>query len=74
MYIQDLSRFLYPVFQTSSSKWERCWRAQKDGWTASTFHGNCDYKGPTVTIVRVDNYIFGGYTSINWSSKLMYTV
>ena len=70
LYIQDLSSLLYPMLHTFSSKWERCWRAQIDGWTASTFHGNCDYRGQTVTIVRVGSYIFGGYTSINWTSKL----
>lgn len=70
-YIQDLSRFLYPVLQTSFSKWHSCWRAQANGWSASTFHGSCDDKGPTVTIVRVGSYIFGGYTSLNWSSKLI---
>ena len=40
----------------------RCWHAKTDGWAASTFHSNCDGKGPTVTIVQVGSYIFGGYT------------
>ena len=26
----------------------------------------CDGKGPTVTIIRVGRYIFGGYTSVSW--------
>ena len=46
----------------------RCWRAKTDGWAASTFHSNCDGKGPTVTIIEVDSYIFGGYTDVPWSS------
>ena len=28
----------------------------------------CDGKGPTVTIIQVDKYIFGGYTDASWSS------
>ena len=65
-YQSALANFLKPVMQ-SNSQWKRCWRASLDGWAASTFHSLCDDKGPTVTIVRVGQYIFGGYTSISWS-------
>ena len=44
----------------------RSWHAKTDGWAASTFHSNCDGKGPTVTIVQVGSYIFGGYTDKSW--------
>ena len=31
------------------------------------FHEKCDFKGPTVTIIKSNtNYIFGGYTTKNW--------
>ncbi len=31
------------------------------------FHEKCDFKGPTVTIIKSNtNYVFGGYTSKNW--------
>ena len=46
----------------------RCWRAKTDGWAASTFHSKCDGKGPTVTIIQVGSYVFGGYTDVSWSS------
>ena len=46
----------------------RCWRAKTDGWSVVTFHSNCDGKGPTVTIIKVGSYIFGGYTDVSWSS------
>ena len=36
------------------------------GWSAQNFHMMCDNKGPTVTIVRVGECIFGGYTDQNW--------
>ena len=65
-YLEALGDFLKPVVQ-SGSHWKRCWQASQDGWEVATFHSNCDDKGPTVTIVRVDNkYIFGGYTSLTW--------
>ena len=52
----------------------RCWHAKTDGWEASTFHSNCDGKGPTVTIIQVGNYTFGGYTDVSWFSKYQFKV
>ncbi len=46
-----------------------CWRATRDGWLASTFHSNCDYKKPTVTIVKVGQYVFGGYANESWEGE-----
>ena len=69
-YYYQLISYLTPVLQSSSrSKFVRCWHAKTDGWAASTFHRQCDNKGPTVTIIKVNNYIFGGYTDVSWSSK-----
>ena len=44
--------------------WLPCYRATDDGWKGETFHKLCDSKGPTVTIVRVGSYIFGGYANV----------
>ena len=65
-YLEALGGFLKPVVQ-SGSQWKRCWQASQDGWEAATFHSNCDGKGPSVTIIRVGRYIFGGYTNVSWS-------
>ena len=65
-YLRILRSWLSPVAQSVNSAWKRCWRATVDGWAASTFHSRCDGKGPTVTIIRVGRYIFGGYTSVSW--------
>ena len=51
----------------SDRQWKLCFRASENGWAASTFHSLCDGKGPTVSIIKVDKYIFGGYTSTSWS-------
>ena len=66
-YLSTLSNWLHAVAQSKSSDWKRCWRASVDGWASTTFHSHCNNKGPTVTIIRVGKYIFGGYTSTSWS-------
>ena len=47
----------------------RRWRAKTGGWGVSTFHSNCDGEGPTVTIIQVGSYTFGGDTDVSWSSS-----
>lgn len=46
------------------------YRGSRDGWCSADFHGCCDDKGPTVTLIKVENahgkYIFGGYTDKSW--------
>ena len=44
-------------------------RASSNGWDASRFHAYCDNKGPTVTVVKSGNYIFGGYTEQSWDGE-----
>ena len=45
------------------------YRASRDGWESVDFHAHCDNKGPTVTVVKSGNYIFGGYTEQSWNGK-----
>ena len=45
------------------------YRASRNGWAASNFHSCCDSKGPTVTVVKSGNYIFGGYADQSWDGK-----
>ena len=69
-YLIKLNSFLAPVLWSSShSRFERCWHARTDGWAVSTFHSKCDGKGPTVTVIQVGSYVFGGYTDKSWSGK-----
>ncbi|KAL9954761.1 hypothetical protein ACROYT_G042336 [Oculina patagonica] len=49
-------------------------RASRDGFTAATFHSRCDNKGPTVTIVKSGNNIFGGFTEKSWVSSAPYII
>ena len=50
------------------------YRASRNGWAASNFHSYCDNKGPTVTVVKSGNYIFGGYTEQHWDGKSYITI
>ena len=50
-------------------KWRLLFRASRDGFAASAFHSKCDNKGPTVTIVRSGNNIFGGFTEESWTNS-----
>ena len=69
-YPEVLLSYLSPVLMDPGrSVFVRCWHAKADGWAAATFHNNCDGKGPTVTIIQVNSYIFGGYTNVSWHSK-----
>ena len=69
-YLGKLMSYLDPVLQSSDrSVFLRCWHANTDGWASTTFHSNCDGKGPTVTIIRVNDHIFGGYTNVSWNSS-----
>ena len=68
-YLKVLFSYLDPVLiNKERSRFVRCWHAKTDGWAASTFHSNCDGRGPTVTIIKVNSYIFGGYTDVSWTS------
>ncbi|CAH3186833.1 unnamed protein product, partial [Porites lobata] len=64
--ISQLNSWLSPKLRSSYSYWKLCYRASVDGWRSRTFHNRCDNKGPTVTIVRVGSYIFGGYNDKSW--------
>ena len=69
-YLKVLFSYLDPVLiNKQHSRFVRCWHAKTDGWAASTFHSNCDGRGPTVTIIKVNSYIFGGYTDVSWTSS-----
>jgi hypothetical protein len=46
------------------------YRGSVHGKAASTFHAQCDNKGPTITLVRcTGGFIFGGFTPEPWQSR-----
>jgi hypothetical protein len=49
---------------------ESIYRGSRDGFQIRQFHNRCDNKGETLVIIQSknNNYIFGGYTTINCDS------
>ena len=57
-------------FNSRTLKFKLIYKSSRDGQNAKDFHYFCDYKGPTVTIIKTkNNVIFGGFLSINWDNK-----
>ena len=56
--------------ELQDGEWRLLFRASRDGFAAKAFHSRCDNKGPTVVIVNSNQYIFGGFTEVSWTSKL----
>ncbi|XP_031573116.1 uncharacterized protein LOC116307107 isoform X2 [Actinia tenebrosa] len=67
-YLKD---WLSPLVSYHAS-WLRCYSSKKDGWLLSTFHNNCDLKGPTITLIRVKDNVFGGIIDQSWGGTSGY--
>ncbi len=39
---------------------------KRDGFAASTFHSKCNGQGRTLTIIKSNSHLFGGYTEQTW--------
>ena len=53
-----------------STRLKLLFRASEHNFSADKFHKCCDFKGPTITIIRsTDQRIFGGYSSESWFSN-----
>ena len=50
--------------QKQSSKLIYC--SSKNGYTSKKFHEFCDNKLNTISLIKSNNFIFGGFTSISW--------
>ena len=53
--------------------WQLLWRASRDGATPADFHRLCDFKGPTMTLVKdTTGCVFGGYAAAEWGPGGVY--
>jgi len=48
-------------------KWNLLYRASKSGFESAKFHSKCDNKGETITIIKSNQNLFGGYNPISWN-------
>ena len=63
------NEFLKKIFEWSGyKKMELIYRGSRDGMTSQNFHSKCDNKGPTITLYKTEKCVFGGFTSISWST------
>jgi hypothetical protein len=54
-------------------KWTMCYSKTTNGALSETFHDLCNNRGPSVTIIKLDNgFIFGGYNDYSWTSNSTY--
>ena len=57
---------------TPTQLWTRCYSTALHQKSGQTFHTNCDFKGPSVSIARVSYMgnvrVIGGYNSTSWFS------
>ena len=65
--LEILLEYLKDV-ETNGKHWKMCFNAKDHSYSASSFHALCNNKGPTVTLVEVGHYVFGGYTDQAWTS------
>ncbi|CAF0858914.1 unnamed protein product [Rotaria sp. Silwood1] len=64
---------LNEFYGKTNQRWKLIYKASHDGFDANAFHFCCNNKGPTMTIIQSsNNYLFGGYTSIPWTSNDSY--
>ena len=54
--------------ETGASKLELLYRGSQDGFSGRAFHEKCDKKEGTITLIKVKENVFGGYTSAAWDS------
>ena len=67
-----VNSWLKEQIKTYGCRFVLLYRASRDGWAASNFHACCDNKGPTVTVVKSGESIFGGFTEQSWDSKCLF--
>ena len=66
---QELIEHLLSFLNNRKAPLKLCYRASLHGRSTAKFHEMCDGKADTVVLVKVGNYIFGGYTDQTWDRK-----
>jgi len=65
----DMSRL--HEWLSEETKWELCYRGSRDGFRAFNFHQKVDnVASPSLVVIKTTSgHVFGGYTSVGWSSR-----
>jgi len=72
--IERGNEFLEKLYEwTGHRKMELLYRGTRDGDGSNIFHNKCDNQGPTIVLCKNEKEnIFGGYSSISWTSNSSY--
>ncbi|CDW73378.1 tldc domain-containing protein [Stylonychia lemnae] len=63
----------YPKLFKIPGKCNLIYKGSRDGFKVANFHSKCDNQGPTISFIQSEHVqIFGGYTSISWTSHNSY--
>ena len=68
----DQSNKLIEVCEfNNDKKFKLIYRASRDGFSADSFHSNCNFIPKTLTLIKVKDkpHIFGGYTEVTWDGN-----
>ena len=71
-YLRQLAIFLSFVIGYKS-RWELCYRSSTHGSSDFKFHEKCDGRSNTVTIVKKNDFVFGGFTDTPWGEYSLCT-
>ncbi|KAJ6254974.1 hypothetical protein M0813_11759 [Anaeramoeba flamelloides] len=53
-----------------NSDLQRRFNSRTNGWKSQTFHQQCDNKGKSIVLIKLNNEsLFGGFAAIDWDSK-----
>jgi len=66
---KSLQKQLNEWYGKADKHWKIIYKASTDGWEATDFHKKCDNKGPTLTVISANKFLFGGFTPLHWESK-----
>ena len=71
--IERGNEFLEKLYEwTGHRKMELLYRGTRDGDGSNIFHNKCDNQGPTIVLCKNEKEnIFGGYSSISWTSIVL---
>ena len=56
----------------SKDKFKLLYRGTKDGFGSDQFHSKCDNTVNTLTILKANGFIFGGFTTEKWDNSRQY--
>jgi hypothetical protein len=68
-------RTIEHFLRSGSKEFKLLYSFSRDGANATTFHTNCNNKGPTLTVIYdTEGSVYGGYTDQNWTGKTIIMV